>query len=564
MATKQSYWTGAHFCGLRSQTNIYGLSKISSQDGLTKVLAVSIDGHFVTVEYQKSFDNRLIPITKEDIFHNTGPSGPGEVEIVSVDVISNAFLKTGTVLAVSILKLEASYEEKSPSAYLNIYFMPDKDSNSIYPNISDAINQSHVQQLGLDFIPFKLINHQIYTSDDSGETCLLLSGSDNKVHMYRQSRDCISFYEESDANEYFPEFAKIEGCVTQMELRSINDSHRLTVVGTQTGLVTLSLVNVVSREIVEMWVTEQDSPITSLHFFTQHAHAPCPNFLDIQDPATGDEEVKPEEVNLLVTSAIDPALVFCDVINSGLSKSHTLPLSNSHDVVLCSCVVDIDFDGENEILLGTYGQVLLAYKFIYEKPAASLMTSTPFQSPLPVPVNETFSSPGEDRSTGEQDKSETRRRHKSMAATLEGMDSKHEWHRADECSLVDTSLKDAQMARLVRSQENLAILSPKSVCFTTPDSQLSSDPTASNNSLPDMSDYPQYKLAWTKPFSDPVMALTFDDVMGDGVLDLVVLTLKGLHILEPDLNVVAALMLERLRSLCEAESDTEDSQPPAD
>lgn len=40
------------------------------------------------------------------------------------------------------------------------------------------------------------------------------------------------------------------------------------------------------------------------------------------------------------------------------------------------------------------------------------------------------------------------------------------------------------------------------------------------------------RLAWTKPFSDPVMALTFDDVMGDGVLDLVVLTLKGLHILE--------------------------------
>lgn len=38
-------------------------------------------------------------------------------------------------------QLEASYEEKSPNAYLTIYFIPDKDSNTIYPNISDAINR---------------------------------------------------------------------------------------------------------------------------------------------------------------------------------------------------------------------------------------------------------------------------------------------------------------------------------------------------------------------------------------------------------------------------------------
>lgn len=36
-----------------------------------------------------------------------------------------------------------------------------------------------------------------------------------------------------------------------------------------------------------------------------------------------------------------------------------------------------------------------------------------------------------------------------------------------------------------------------------------------------------------------------------------------LYFFQPDLNVVAALMLERLRSLCEAGSDTEDSQLPA-
>lgn len=36
-------------------------------------------------------------------------------------------------------------------------------------------------------------------------------------------------------------------------------------------------------------------------------------WLSVEDAETGDEEMKPEEVNLLVTSAIDPALVFWSV-----------------------------------------------------------------------------------------------------------------------------------------------------------------------------------------------------------------------------------------------------------
>ena len=85
MTSKQLDWTDAHFCGLRSQTNVYGLTKITSQDGLTRLLAVSIDGHFVTVEYQKSFDNKLIPITREDEFFMTSAlHGPGKLYILNL------------------------------------------------------------------------------------------------------------------------------------------------------------------------------------------------------------------------------------------------------------------------------------------------------------------------------------------------------------------------------------------------------------------------------------------------------------------------------------------------
>ncbi|KAH9512279.1 hypothetical protein Btru_041373 [Bulinus truncatus] len=560
MANKQFYWIDAHFCGLRSQTNIYGLSKITSQDGLSKLLAVSIDGHFVTVEYQKSFDNRLIPVTKEDVFFDSS-SFPeaGDVEIVSVDVICNNMINNRIVLAYSYLKIESSYDEKTPNAYMNIYFLPERESTQVvYSNFMDAINQSNRQHLNIEFIPFKLTHHLTYGPNQEQIMCLIVSGNDNKIHVYTQSSDDLSFSEEKEASEkYFPEFSKIDGCVTQMEFYMMDDTHRMSVLGNQSGLVVLTLVDIITKEVKNVWSFEMDSPITSLLLFNQHTQESCPSFLESQEDAEPQEiEQQSDSVNLLVTSAIDSAIVFCDVGSCGLSKSYILPLSNTQDVILCSCVADIDFDGENEILIGTYGQVVLAYKFMHEKPVTSLMTSTPYQSPFPVPVGDNFnSSTGEDKSIVDQEKIDSRRRHKSMAAVFDNSDNIRfdEWNKTDESFHFDGGLKDAQMARLVRSQENLATPSPKSVLFNTPD-QLS----LTNNTYVDMNDFPGYRLIWTKRFSDPVMSLAVGDVMGDGMLDLVVLTLKGLHILQPDLNDIATLMLERLKFVCESESEADD------
>lgn len=39
-----------------------------------------------------------------------------------------------------------------------------------------------------------------------------------------------------------------------------------------------------------------------------------------------------------------------------------LPSSDMYDSIMCTQVADVDFDGHNELLLGTYGQELLVYK----------------------------------------------------------------------------------------------------------------------------------------------------------------------------------------------------------
>lgn len=41
-----------------------------------------------------------------------------------------------------------------------------------------------------------------------------------------------------------------------------------------------------------------------------------------------------------------------------------------------------------------------------------------------------------------------------------------------------------------------------------------------------------YKLLWKRSFAYPVLALDHADIMGDGLEDLAVVTLKGLHILQ--------------------------------
>ncbi len=53
--------------------------------------------------------------------------------------------------------------------------------------------------------------------------------------------------------------------------------------------------------------------------------------------------------------------VFRDVQERGLSRSVCLSESDQWDAVLCALVIDLDFDGQKEVLLGTYGQVRLLF-----------------------------------------------------------------------------------------------------------------------------------------------------------------------------------------------------------
>ena len=55
-------------------------------------------------------------------------------------------------------------------------------------------------------------------------------------------------------------------------------------------------------------------------------------------------------------------LILRNVISQGFTNMVTLPESDEFDCVTCTCIADVDWDGNNEILLGTYGQVMFVLK----------------------------------------------------------------------------------------------------------------------------------------------------------------------------------------------------------
>lgn len=50
-------------------------------------------------------------------------------------------------------------------------------------------------------------------------------------------------------------------------------------------------------------------------------------------------------------------VILSNVEENGLLKCHALYKATEYDGILCAEVADIDWDGKNELILGTFGKV---------------------------------------------------------------------------------------------------------------------------------------------------------------------------------------------------------------
>uniref|UniRef100_A0A8C5DHV2 KICSTOR complex protein kaptin-like n=1 Tax=Gouania willdenowi TaxID=441366 RepID=A0A8C5DHV2_GOUWI len=255
--------------------------------------------------------------------------------------------KRGLVVGITFIK--DSGDKATP--FLNIYcdYEPGSEFNL------ESIAQSCLN-LELQFTPFQLYHTEVQCDGDN-ETVFLLSGHDQRIHLYKENASLHQF-EEQPVEKLFPELQELPSNVLWMDMLSISGGRRLSVFGCENGCVGLAVVDQKGPEVVQSWRAHFDSPISSVLLFPLSSIG-----FHVSLTLVLSSDAQTEGYHLLVSSTVEMAVVYRDVEHLGLSSFSCLPESDQWDVVLCARVMDLDFDGQREVLLGTYGQELLCYKY---------------------------------------------------------------------------------------------------------------------------------------------------------------------------------------------------------
>uniref|UniRef100_A0A3Q2FSM8 Kaptin (actin binding protein) n=1 Tax=Cyprinodon variegatus TaxID=28743 RepID=A0A3Q2FSM8_CYPVA len=303
------------FSRFPSQSNIYGLCQAGEQE----LLAATLKGKVVCFRYQE-LQHKVRPVAKEVQFTYI----PVDAEIVSIDAFNKSSPKRGLVVGITFIK--DSGDKATP--FLNIYcdYEPGSEFNL------ESIAQSCLN-LELQFTPFQLYHTEVPCPDGGLETVFLLSGHDQRIHLYKENASLHQF-EEQPVEKLFPELQQLPSNVLWLDMTSVPGGRRLSAYGCQNGCVGLALVNQSGPEVLQNWQVQFDSPISTVLLF----------------PLSDDTH----SFNLLITSTIEMAVVYRSEF--GLARSTCLSGSDQWDAVLCALVIDLDFDGQKEVLLGTYGQ----------------------------------------------------------------------------------------------------------------------------------------------------------------------------------------------------------------
>ncbi|XP_063957904.1 KICSTOR complex protein kaptin-like [Lytechinus pictus] len=455
----------AHFTSIPCQSNVYGLTSLAYPGGVGKVLVAPLKDKVVSLEYMaERGKTELQPVAKE--IHFAGI--PDDAEIISIDSYQRLMEDGGGyIIGITFAK---DAETDHPSHILNLYAPWDKGSEYVLDSIAQMWTN-----IELDFTPYYLCHTKIL-EDGEQEIVFLLTGSDNQVHLYRE--ELGGRFSEHPVTSIFPEFNDLPCVALWLDSWNLKDCRRLSVVGCRSGYIRLVLVNTRNNEVMNQWELNHDSAITCSRIFTSSTHMESAlPWLERREEGiqekeeeddTVDDTILDDDLNILITSAVEVAVVYRNVLKEGFQNQTLLPQSDLFDCALCTCVADLDWDGQNELLIGTYGQALLAYKYI-----------SPESANIP--------------STNEQAKS-------------------------------DNSLPDEKPTN-------------------------DEDGEGGGGGGGGGRRNGHYELLWSRSFAHPLLALNHFDLTGDGLKEVIVLSTRGLHVLQHNLDKAAQRCLETLKEL---------------
>jgi len=302
---------------------------------------------------------------------------PTDTDIIAIDSFNR---NSSPIIAIAFVKPSTS--SKSHSYHLNIYGASFQNTPvDIFSIAADC------QPIPLAFIPF-LLAHTEIEIDNVKQNVFLICGGDNSVHLFRQKKNTTNF-EEEDSLIYFPEFVNFQSRILSLAIKNLAN-HRIIAAGCQDGTLFFSIYPLADNQEPIFQKILFDGPISSVSFFHTYTeiNETDESISNISPswtlkPLNQDQRDKNifANLNLLVCPSVDPACVY-QVESKGLTSTMSLlNNSDSYDVILCSHVADIDFDGKNEIILGTFAQVLLAYRGDVEH-GYELMWKKPLSYPI--------------------------------------------------------------------------------------------------------------------------------------------------------------------------------------
>ncbi|XP_012534101.1 KICSTOR complex protein kaptin [Monomorium pharaonis] len=347
-----SNFIDAHWFPLASQGNIYSMTKLCSPNSPNKLLVASLKRKIYSCEYHQTSEF-LRPMVKELLFTYI-PSG---AEIISIDAYNKSDIGDSFVIGITIMKTSTDTIER----YLNIYTEGAIDGEGDEGSSIEAIAQNCLM-VELSYTPYHLYHTVLPQESSMQEVVWLISGSDYRIHMIREDK-LSHVYSESPIEKYFPELHDIQAIVLWINIHYYdNYKQRVTAIGCECGLVKVAIVNVVDLQISQSWLLRYDKPVPNVIVFPHRNIISKPAFININSEECVPKDDVPK-LNVIISNTSN-AVVFKDILRHGLKQDVILSGSESSDCILCCCIADINMDGQNEILLGTYGQEVLIFTLL--------------------------------------------------------------------------------------------------------------------------------------------------------------------------------------------------------
>lgn len=349
----------AHYFSLSSQGNIYTITILRLANNTNKLLVASLRREIIYFEYLQSPKGILMPSTKEVSFTYL----PKGAEIISMDAFNKSETANDFVIGITIIK--NSTDLHALETFLNIYsgWEESKDFNM------EIISQNCVNNIELKYIPYQLTHTYLITWLDDNlikEIVFLLSGSDCKIHMYQENK-LNHTYKEMEIGEHFPEFLKPPTIVMWMDPYYYNNyTRRLTAFGCECGYIRLCCINTKTSTILFNFSTNFNNTISSICIYPNEEKLNEPNFFK-DDYKVASKAQQDPVFHLIVTNTLLPPVCFRDILKYGLRRYDSLPRLDLTSVLTCTEIADINFDGCNQILIGTSNHELISYQWDSEE-----------------------------------------------------------------------------------------------------------------------------------------------------------------------------------------------------